>query len=216
MGSITGCRRRSKNWPLPSDPPAPVQPCHPIGQRHRARTHPRAPEGTPGAAADGHIRPTTCNILSLLAASWRNGKAALVILRRETPIDRAAILAVHAAAFAHPEKIVSPEARLVDELRHDGDIVSGLSIVAEANSVVVGHVVCSRARIEDSASLGLGPLGVLPAHQRRGVGHPLMHAVLAAADALDEPAVVLLGDPGYYRRFGFMLGPNPGCATCPS
>lgn len=128
-----------------------------------------------------------------------------MILRRETPIDRAAIFAVHAAAFARPEEIVPPEARLVDELRHDGDIVSGLSIVAEVNSVVVGHVVCSRARIEDSASLGLGPLGVQSDHQRRGVGHALMHAVLAAADALDEPAVILLGDPGYYRRFGFML-----------
>jgi putative acetyltransferase len=53
------------------------------------------------------------------------------------------------------------------------------------------------------ASVGLGPLGVLPTYQRRGMGQALIHGVLAAADALDEPAVVLLGDPGYYRRFGF-------------
>jgi putative acetyltransferase len=51
--------------------------------------------------------------------------------------------------------------------------------------------------------LGLGPLGVLPARQGRGVGHALVHAGLAAADALDEPAVVLLGAPAYYGRFGF-------------
>lgn len=67
----------------------------------------------------------------------------------------------------------------------------------------VGHVVCSRGRIGDRPVLGLGSLGVLPPRQRRGVGHALMHAVLGAADALGEPAVVLLGDPGYYARFGF-------------
>jgi len=66
-------------------------------------------------------------------------------------------------------------------------------------------VVCSRARIDDRPSLGLGPLEVLPDHQRRGVGHALMHGVLTAADALDEPAVVLLGDPGYCEAFGFEL-----------
>jgi putative acetyltransferase len=51
--------------------------------------------------------------------------------------------------------------------------------------------------------LGLGPLSVRPDHQRRGVGSALMHAVLGAADALGEPLVALLGDPGYYSRFGF-------------
>jgi putative acetyltransferase len=70
---------------------------------------------------------------------------------------------------------------------------------------VVGHVVCSRASIDGRPSVGLGPLGVLPTHQRRGVGQALMHGVLAAADALEEQAVVLLGDADYYRRFGFLL-----------
>jgi putative acetyltransferase len=52
--------------------------------------------------------------------------------------------------------------------------------------------------------VGLGPLGVLPSCQGRGVGHALTHAVLAAADALNEPAVVVLGAPSYYGRFGFL------------
>ncbi|MGH3687190.1 MAG: GNAT family N-acetyltransferase [Pseudonocardiaceae bacterium] len=56
--------------------------------------------------------------------------------------------------------------------------------------------------IADRPSISLGPLGVIPACQRRGVGRALMHAVLAAADALDEPAVTLLGDPAYYSRSG--------------
>jgi len=128
-----------------------------------------------------------------------------VILRREVPEDRAAVFAVHTGAFARPDGGDVPEAKLVDALWQDGDVVPALSLVALINNEVVGHVVCSRANIDRRPSLGLGPLGVLPTHQRRGVGQALMHGVLAAADALDEPAVVLLGDPGYYRRFGFQL-----------
>ena len=62
---------------------------------------------------------------------------------------------------------------------------------------------CSRARVDSAPVLALGPLSVHPDHQRRGVGQALMHAVLGAADALDEPLVLLLGDPRYYSRFGF-------------
>lgn len=98
-----------------------------------------------------------------------------------------------------------PEAKLVDDLRDDGDVIPALSLVALINEEVVGHVVCSRGSIDGCPSVGLGPLGVLPTYQRRGVGQALMHGVLAAADALEEPAVLLLGDPGYYCRFGFVL-----------
>ena len=133
-----------------------------------------------------------------------------VILRREEPNDHAAIFAVHTAAFARPDGGDVPEAKLVDALRDDSDVIPALSLVALINQEVVGHVVCSRASIDASPSVGLGPLGVLPTYQRRGVGHALMHGVLAAADALDEQAVVLLGDPGYYRRFGFQLARSLG------
>jgi putative acetyltransferase len=137
-----------------------------------------------------------------------------VILRRELPADRDAVREVHLQAFARQGVDVAPEAALVDDLRDDGDVVPGLSIVAEADGGsgggVVGHVVCSRARIGERPSLGLGPLGVLPEHQRRGVGTALMHAVLAAADALGAAEVVLLGSPAYYARFGFALAATLG------
>jgi len=126
------------------------------------------------------------------------------------PGDRPAVFAVHTAAFALPDGADVPEARLVDTLRDDGDAIAALTLVALAHDQVVGHVVCSRATIDGRPSVGLGPLGVLPAHQRRGIGQALMHGVLAAADALDEPAVVLLGDPLYYGRFGFVLAETLG------
>jgi len=121
-----------------------------------------------------------------------------VLIRRELPSDVPAIDAVHRGAFE-----TSLEADLVKALRADEGWLPALSLVAEDAGSVVGHVVCTRAHVDAAPALGLGPLGVLPAEQRRGVGAALMHAVLAAADALDEPVVVLLGHKDYYPRFGF-------------
>jgi putative acetyltransferase len=143
-----------------------------------------------------------------------------VIIRRERPAgagsagappaagDAAAIRAVHTAAFRPTTPGASPvEAPLVDDLRASAEWLPRLSLVAEVDEEVVGHVVCSRGWITtptgDRRVLGLGPLGVAPAHQGAGVGSALVHAVLGAADALDEPLVALLGAPAYYRRFGF-------------
>lgn len=133
-----------------------------------------------------------------------------MILRRALPGDRPAIFAVHVAAFARGDGGDVAEADLVDELYDDGSVLPELSIVAMAGNEVVGHVVCSRASVERQPALGLGPLGVLPDYQQNGVGQALMHGVLAAADALNEHGVVLLGDPVYYRRFGFVLAATVG------
>ena len=127
-----------------------------------------------------------------------------MIIRRQQPRDAAAIRALHRAAFGCAGGGEVAESRLVDRLWRDGDAVPALSLVALTDDAVVGHVMCSRAAIAGRPSLGLGPLGVLPAHQGRGVGQALMHAVIAAADAVNESAVLLLGDPAYYRRFGFV------------
>lgn len=83
--------------------------------------------------------------------------------------------------------------------------VPALSLVAEdPEGVVIGHVVGSEGRINDTPVIGLGPVGVLPEHQGHHVGHALIHAVVAAADALGYPAIVLLGHTDYYPRFGFV------------
>ncbi|WP_328593019.1 N-acetyltransferase [Ruania zhangjianzhongii] len=99
---------------------------------------------------------------------------------------------------------------LLSWLRADVGRIPELSFVAAEDGLVVGHVVASRARVEDRPALGLGPLSVLPHRQRSGIGAALMQAVLGAADALDEPLVGLLGDPAYYRRFGFVPAQTTG------
>lgn len=121
-----------------------------------------------------------------------------MLVRREEAADVPATAAIHAAAFGR-----DTEKDLVAALRASSAWLPRLSLVAEDGGRVVGHVVCTRAHVAGRPALGLGPLGVLPAQQKRGVGSALMHAVVAAADALDEPVVVLLGHSDYYPRFGF-------------
>lgn len=128
-----------------------------------------------------------------------------MIVQRESPGQEAAIHAVTLAAFGRPL-----EADLVDQLRADEGWLPRLSLVALEGDAVIGHVVCTRARLGSAPVLGLGPLSVHPARQKCGVGSALVHAVLGAADALDEPVVVLLGDPAYYCRFGFRLASEFG------
>ena len=129
-----------------------------------------------------------------------------MLIRRETPADHMVVHRLHSEAFRREPGVTPVEAPLVDELRADGDLIDALSRVALRDAEIAGHVCCSRARIgeDTTAAVGLGPLGVLPAYQRGGVGSALMHAVLGAADALGYGVVVLLGDPAYYSRFGFV------------
>ena len=150
-----------------------------------------------------------------------------MIVRRERPADHAAVRELHRAAFAAdpvtgrvraPDDVV--EARLADELREDAGFLPHLSLVAlDDAGRLVGHVIGTRGWLEPLGVpvVGLGPLGVLPGSQGRGVGTVLVHALLAVAEAAGERLVALLGAPAYYRRFGFApaseLGvgsPEPG------
>ena len=132
-----------------------------------------------------------------------------MLIRRETPADVSPIDEVHRQAFAGPV-----EADLVHALRADAGWVPALSLVAEeAGGAVVGHVVCSEGSLGATPVVGLGPIGVLPDRQRTGIGSALMHAVIAAADALDYPLAVLLGHLDYYPRFGFL--PASGLGVTP-
>ena len=115
------------------------------------------------------------------------------------------------------------EATLADALRADPAFEPRLTLVAEADGVVVGQVTASWGALvsptdaPDLPVIGLGPVAVDPQYQGRGIGSALLHAVVGAGDALAEPALVLLGDPMFYRRFGFepaatvgILAPDDG------
>ncbi|MER5867600.1 N-acetyltransferase [Kitasatospora sp. NPDC002040] len=137
-----------------------------------------------------------------------------MLIRRETPADTAAVRAVTVVAFARSETLEPMEAALLDRLRAGPAWMPELSMVAiGADGAVIGHVVCSRARVDGEPVVGLGPISVLPAHQRRGVGLALVHAVIGGADALGEPLVALLGSPEYYGRYGFRPSTEYGIAA---
>ena len=131
-----------------------------------------------------------------------------MLIRRETERDADVIRAITTAAFAQgrPPSQVVPEARLIDELRASPAWLPALSLVAVTPAgEPIGHVLGTRGHVGPDPVLALGPLSVRPDRQQNGVGSALMHAVLGAADALGEPLAALLGDPAYYRRFGFEL-----------
>jgi putative acetyltransferase len=129
----------------------------------------------------------------------------MVTARPETGADVAGIRAVHLAAF--PSAL---ESKLVDALRAAGKAV--ISLVAEADAHVVGHVLFSPVSVERATARGLGlaPVAVLPDHQRRGIGTRLIRAGLARATTLGYDFVAVLGEPDYYRRFGFQTASGLG------
>lgn len=119
--------------------------------------------------------------------------------RTETPADTQPIRAVLAAAFPTAE-----ETDLVEALRADpGAWIRGLSIVAESAGEVIGHALLTRCAIGPAPALALAPVAVVPRLQGRGVGAAAVRAAPAAARDAGEHAVVVLGDPAYYSRFGF-------------
>ena len=113
-------------------------------------------------------------------------------IRDEMYHDRDAISELLTQAFGG-----SDEARLVDMLRRDGHLA--LSLVAEAGGTVIGHVALSPI-VADIPALALAPVAVHPALQGRGIGSALIHAAMAACA---DHAIIVLGEPEYYGRFGF-------------
>lgn len=124
----------------------------------------------------------------------------MLTVRPETPEDHAAVREVNERAFER-----SAEADLVDSLRRSAR--PHLSLVAEEEGRVIGHIFFSPVQIASQESavavMGLAPMAVLPQRQRQGVGSALVREGLRACRPLGCEAVVVLGHPEYYPRFGF-------------
>jgi putative acetyltransferase len=123
-----------------------------------------------------------------------------MIIRAERAADHPAIRAVNEAAFGGRE-----EADLVEALRADGAVL--LSLVAEIEGQIVGHVLFGRMSIESPTgavpAVALAPMAVVPGHQRQGIGSQLIRAGLDLMRSLGEQIVIVVGHPAYYPRFGF-------------
>jgi putative acetyltransferase len=129
-------------------------------------------------------------------------------VRVERPGDVPGVRRLLIAAFPDSG---GAEVGLVDALRVHPAWLPGLSVVAEddqvaadAGGLIVGHALLSRVIAGDTPALALGPVAVLPDHQGRGIGTAVVRNALDRAAAAQETLVVVLGDPAYYRRFGFV------------
>jgi putative acetyltransferase len=143
-----------------------------------------------------------------------------VSIRFEAPDDEQGIRDVELAAFTGPE-----EAEIVDAIRADAPDGWRSLVAVDGSGRIVGHLLMSPCPVEDddgapvATVLAIGPVAVDPGVQRRGVGSALMAAAASLAVARAVPALVLLGHPSYYPRFGFesarSVGLEPPAAAWP-
>jgi putative acetyltransferase len=138
---------------------------------------------------------------------WRYAEPESVRIRRELACDASTIAALIAAAFLDAAHASHTEQLIVDALRDAGQL--SLSLVAEDSGAIVGHVAVSPVAISDGTDgwYGLGPLSVTPARQGLGIGSLLVERALAQLRAAGAAGCAVLGDPAYYRRFGFKPEP---------
>jgi len=121
----------------------------------------------------------------------------VIEIREERPADIAAVREVNDRAFGQ-----DLEGRIVDALRSNGAAV--LSLVATLNDRVIGHILYSPVAIGDATGAGLGPMAVLPDHQRKGIGGRLIDEGRRRLEAQGCPFVLVVGHDTYYPRFGFV------------
>ncbi|MGH7999620.1 MAG: GNAT family N-acetyltransferase [Brasilonema sp.] len=119
----------------------------------------------------------------------------------ETDNQKAKIRQVITDAFGQTK-----EAELVEKIRNSPNFIPELSLVALEDGDVLGHILFSHIFIEapqQIPALALAPLAVTPLHQRQGIGSQLVEVGLSKCHKSDYPIVVVVGNPRYYRRFGF-------------
>lgn len=129
-------------------------------------------------------------------------------IRLERPEDAATIRALTDTAFRGMPFSDGTEAEVIDALRAAGAL--SLSLVATEGGEILGHVAFSPVTVNGEVGdwYGLGPVSVWPDHQRMGIGQALIREGLRRLQRMNAGGCVLLGDPAYYRRFGFERDPS--------
>jgi putative acetyltransferase len=125
----------------------------------------------------------------------------MMLIREEQAGDQAAIYAINEAAFGRPD-----EAQLVDRLRVHKAFIT--SLVAIEDGRLVGHALFTPVLLHTQSGTiaivaGLGPVAVLPAYQNKGIGKALIETGIELCREAAYPAMIVLGHPSYYPRFGF-------------
>jgi putative acetyltransferase len=138
-------------------------------------------------------------------------------VRAASPDDRDAILRVVEEAFADDTRDASEELDIVRNTWARRAETDRIELVAvDDGQAVVGHVLAASGELDGRAVVGVAPLSVAPARQRAGVGTALMGALFDAAAGRGWPALLLLGDPAYYGRFGFVPAAHHGIHYAPA
>ena len=138
-----------------------------------------------------------------------------IIIRAETSTDIGAITEVTIAAFEALEISNHTEQFIIEALRAEKALA--VSLVAEVDGRVVGHIAFSPVAVSDGTKnwYGLGPVSVLPEYQRRGVGKALIEQGLSQLKNLNAGGCCLVGHPEYYRKFGFQNSADLGLEGVP-
>jgi putative acetyltransferase len=131
-----------------------------------------------------------------------------MVIRSETPEDIPAISEVTIAAFSDHPISNHTEQFIINALRCAN--VLTISLVAETDGKIVGHIAFSPVKISDGSTgwYGLGPVSVLPELQKQGIGTALILQGISMLKEMGGQGCALVGDPNYYRRFGFKNNPD--------
>lgn len=132
------------------------------------------------------------------------------LIRQATSEDSKAIIELVRLSFETAEMTDHDEHNLVERLRKSEEFVPELSLVAELDGELIGHILFTKVKVGQGTALALAPLSVLPEHQGRGVGASLIERGHQVAEDLGFSSSIVLGHPTYYPKFGYLLASEQG------